>query len=106
MSGCRGTSLSRRSSAHRAITVPVLIEAGAEDPASANLPTFRPRLSGPACTQVFPDANHFAWVDSPDLPGNLAQPEYRTATATAAVNFIQQALATGAPTPSADVTCD
>jgi dienelactone hydrolase len=89
------------------IKVPVLVEAGAKDPASGNLAEFLPRLGGPACAQVFPHAMHFAWVDSRDL----AQPEYQTATATAAVTFIEQAFANGtaaAPdpsTPSARVAC-
>jgi hypothetical protein len=94
-----------------AIKVPVLVEAGARDPASGNLAEFLPRLGGPACAQVFPDAKHFAWVDSPNLPLDLAQPEYQTATAVAAVTFIEQAFANGtaaAPdpsTPSARVAC-
>lgn len=93
------------------VKVPVLVEAGAADPASANLAEFLPRLGGPACAQVFPKANHFAWVDSPNLPPELAQPEYQTATATAAVTFLEQAFANGAvaapgpSTPSAQVAC-
>jgi dienelactone hydrolase len=94
-----------------AVKVPVLVEAGAKDPASGNLAQFLPRLGGPACEQVFPHAKHFAWVDSPNLPPNLAQPEYQTATAIAAVTFIEQAFVNGtaaAPdpsTPSAEVAC-
>lgn len=96
-----------------AVTVPVLIQAGAKDRTRATdpLPEFLPRLGGPACAQVFSDADHFAWVDSPDLPPDLAQPEYQTATATAAVTFIEQAFANStaaAPspsTPSSRITC-
>jgi hypothetical protein len=94
-----------------AITVPVLIEAGAEDVASANLDDFLLELGGPACQQVFPLANHFAWVDSPDLPPKAAQPEYQSATAAAAVAFIERALSDGtaeepaASVPAAQVKC-
>lgn len=95
-----------------AISVPVLIEAGASDKASDNLATFLPKLGGPACSQVFPSAKHLAWVDSPDLPPDFAQPEYQTATATAAVAFIKQAFIDGtaakpaASMPPAQVTCN
>jgi hypothetical protein len=78
-----------------AVNVPVLVEAGASDVASNNLKEFLSRLGGPACAQVFSHANQFAWVDSPDLPPDLAQPEYQTATATAAVAFVEQAFAIG-----------
>jgi dienelactone hydrolase len=94
-----------------AITVPVLIEAGGLDEASANLPAFLAKLGGPACLQVFPLARHLAWVDSPDVPPNAAQPEYQTATATTAIAFIKQAFIDGtaaapaASMPSAHVTC-
>jgi predicted dienelactone hydrolase len=93
------------------VKVPVLVEAGADDSASSNLTEFLPRLGGPACAQVFPNAKHFAWVDSPYLPPELAQPEYQTATATAVVTFIEQAFANGTAakpgpsTPSAQVAC-
>jgi dienelactone hydrolase len=94
------------------IKVPVLIQAGATDVASANLPDFFPKLGGPACQQVFPLAKHFAWVDSPDLPPDAAQPEYQTATAAAAIAFIKQALSDGTAeepamsVPPAQVKCN
>lgn len=94
-----------------AISVPVLIEAGALDKASDNLAVFLPKLGGPACAQVFPSARHLAWVDSPDMPPDAAQPEYQTATAAAAVAFIKQAFIDGtaaapaASVPPAQITC-
>lgn len=95
----------------KAVKVPVLIEAGAADPASANLLTFFPALGGPACRQVFFLAGHLAWVDSPNIPRDFAQPEYWPATAVAAVTFIQEAIAHGTAVepalsePPALVTC-
>jgi len=86
------------------IKVPVLIEAGAKDSASSTLPSFGPRLGGKLCTEIFPDAGHFAWVDSPDLPDDQRQSEYQIATATAAITFIQQVLETGVPTTPAQST--
>lgn len=84
-----------------AVKIPVLIQAGDQDGASIHLDTFLAKLGGPACTQVFAGAEHWAWVDAPEMQRIGLQPEYQATTAAAAVAFIRQAFSA----PSDQITC-
>lgn len=80
------------------ITVPVLFQAGSQDPATETLEPLYANTPSPACRVRYAGARHFAWVDPEDVPFDLRQSGFQTSTIQVTVAFLQTVFAQQTPT--------
>jgi dienelactone hydrolase len=79
------------------LSIPVLFEVGEEDLITRGIAPVVAKMRSPACLVVYRGAGHFAWVDPKHLPAQLAQPQFQSATADAAVAFLKAVVTSQSP---------